>query len=187
SWTGQYEYLLRAQARLRVMVPLTLLIIFVLLYLNFRSIPKTMIVLLSVPFSLVGAIWTLWFLDYNLSVAVWVGIIALAGVATEIGVVMVVYLDQAYERHRASGRPVVFPELLEATVEGAARRMRPVMMTVSTILFGLLPILWTTGAGADVMKRIAAPMVGGMISTTILALFVIPALYLLWRGWPRQD
>jgi Cu(I)/Ag(I) efflux system membrane protein CusA/SilA len=187
SWTGQYEYLLRAKARLQIMVPLTLLIIFVLLYLNFRSLPKTLIVLLSVPFSLVGAIWMLWALDYNLSVAVWVGIIALAGVATEIGVVMVVYLDQAHERYRAAGQPLAFPGLLQATLEGAARRMRPVMMTVSTILFGLLPILWTTGAGADVMKRIAAPMVGGMISTTILALFVLPALYLLWRGGSRQD
>jgi Cu(I)/Ag(I) efflux system membrane protein CusA/SilA len=181
SWTGQYEYLLRAQDRLIVVVPLTLLIIFVLLYLNFRSVPKTLIVLLSVPFSLVGAIWTLWTLDYHLSVAVWVGIIALAGVATEIGVVMVVYLDQAYEHHLTAGRPATVSDLMEAVVEGAARRMRPVMMTVSTILFGLLPILWTAGTGADVMKRIAAPMVGGMITTTLLALLILPALYLLWR------
>jgi Cu(I)/Ag(I) efflux system membrane protein CusA/SilA len=183
SWTGQYEYLLRARERLQIVVPLTLLIIFVLLYLNFRSIPKSLIVLLSVPFSLVGAIWTLWALDYNLSVAVWVGIIALAGVATEIGIVMVMYLDQAYERHGASGGSIAYSELLEATLEGAARRMRPVMMTVSTILFGLLPIMWSHGTGADVMKRIAAPMIGGMVTTTVLALLVIPAIYLLWKAW----
>ncbi|MEK6683922.1 MAG: CusA/CzcA family heavy metal efflux RND transporter, partial [Nitrospirota bacterium] len=175
GWTGQYEYLLRARERLQIVVPLTLLIIFVLLYLNFRSVPKTLIVLLSVPFSTVGAIWILWALDYNLSVAVWIGIIALAGVATEIGVVMITYLDQAFERHQSEGRRFTVRDYLDAVVEGATLRVRPVMMTVAAIIGSLLPILWTQGTGADVMKRIAAPMVGGMITTTFLALFVIPA------------
>jgi Cu(I)/Ag(I) efflux system membrane protein CusA/SilA len=186
GWTGQYEYLLRARERLQIVVPLTLLIIFVLLYLNFRSVPKTLIVLLSVPFSTVGAIWILWALGYNLSVAVWIGIIALAGVATEIGVVMITYLDQAFERHQSEGRRFTVQDYLDAVVEGATLRVRPVMMTVAAIIGSLLPILWTQGTGADVMKRIAAPMVGGMITTTFLALFVIPAIYLLWREWTER-
>ena len=187
-WTGQYEHLVRAEERLKVVVPVTLAVILLLLYLNFRSLAKSLIVLLSVPFAVVGAIWYLHYLDYNLSVAVWVGIIALAGVAAETGVVMLVYLDEAYERWVREGRMVTVHDLREAIMEGAVQRVRPKMMTVAAIMGGLLPIMWTTGAGGDVMKRIAAPMIGGMISSTILTLFVIPVLYTLWRGqWLRLD
>jgi Cu(I)/Ag(I) efflux system membrane protein CusA/SilA len=181
-WSGQYEYMQRAKERLIYVVPLTLLIIFVLLYLNFQSIAKTLIVLLSVPFALVGGIWLLYFLDYNLSVAVWVGIIALAGVAAETGVVMIVYLDEVYERRLRDGLMSTTKHLYEAITEGAVQRVRPKMMTVTAIIAGLLPIMWSHGAGADVMKRIAAPMIGGMVTSTILTLAVIPAIYALWRG-----
>ncbi len=186
AWAGQYKYLQRLRAKLKLVVPITLLIIFLLLYFNFKSIPKTLIVLLSVPFSLVGAVWLLWILGYNTSVAVWVGIIALAGVSAEIGVVMVVFLDQAYHR-RSERKQLGTPEDLRvAAMEGAGQRVRPVIMTASAILLGLLPIMWSTGAGADVMKRIATPMVGGMITTTILTLAVIPAIYTLWREWQNR-
>jgi copper/silver efflux system protein len=185
-WSGQYEYLQRAKERLIYVVPLTLLIIFVLLYLNFQSIAKTLIVLLSVPFALVGGIWLLYFLNYNLSVAVWVGIIALAGVAAETGVVMIVYLDEVYERRRREGSISSQRDLYEAVIEGAVQRVRPKMMTVTAIIAGLLPIMWSHGAGADVMKRIAAPMIGGMVTSTILTLAVIPAIYALWRGWQMR-
>ena len=181
-WSGQYEYLQRAKERLIYVVPLTLLIIFVLLYLNFQSIAKTLIVLLSVPFALVGGIWLLYFLDYNLSVAVWVGIIALAGVAAETGVVMIVYLDEVYERRLREGTMSTVKDLYEGVIEGAVQRVRPKMMTVAAIIAGLLPIMWSHGAGADVMKRIAAPMIGGMVTSTILTLAVIPAIYALWRA-----
>jgi len=183
SWSGQYEYMQRAKERLIYVVPLTLLIIFVLLYLNFQSIAKTLIVLLSVPFALVGGIWLLYFLDYNLSVAVWVGIIALAGVAAETGVVMIVYLDEVYEQRRHDRSISSQTDLHQAVIEGAVQRVRPKMMTVTAIIAGLLPIMWSHGAGADVMKRIAAPMIGGMVTSTILTLAVIPAIYALWRGW----
>jgi Cu(I)/Ag(I) efflux system membrane protein CusA/SilA len=182
-WSGQYEYLQRAKERLLYVVPLTLLIIFVLLYLNFQSVAKSLIVLLSVPFALVGGIWLLDFLDYNLSVAVWVGIIALAGVAAETGVVMIVYLDEVYERRLREGSISNARDLNEAIIEGAVQRVRPKMMTVMAIIAGLLPIMWSHGTGADVMKRIAAPMIGGMVTSTILTLAVIPAIYALWRGW----
>jgi len=181
SWSGQYEYMQRAAARLRVVVPTTLAIIFLLLYLNFRSVPETLIVMLSLPFALVGGIWFLYLLGYNWSVAVAVGFIALAGVAAETGVVMLIYLDQAWAQREGSARSPAGLEL--AIVEGAADRVRPKMMTVTAIMAGLLPILWGSGAGASVMKRIAAPMVGGMISSTVLTLLVIPAVYSLWRGW----
>jgi Cu(I)/Ag(I) efflux system membrane protein CusA/SilA len=187
SWSGQYEYMQRAQERLIYVVPLTILIIFVLLYLNFQSVPKTLIVLLSVPFSLVGSIWLLHFLDYNLSIAVWVGIIALAGVAAETGVVMIVYLDEVYERRLREGSMSSERNLYEAIIEGAVQRVRPKMMTVAAIIAGLLPIMWSHGAGADVMKRIAAPMIGGMVTSTILTLAVIPAIYALWRGWEMRS
>jgi Cu(I)/Ag(I) efflux system membrane protein CusA/SilA len=186
-WSGQYEYLQRAKERLIYVVPLTLLIIFVLLYLNFQSIAKTLIVLLSVPFALVGGIWLLYFLDYNLSVAVWVGIIALAGVAAETGVVMIVYLDEVYERRRHDGSISSQSDLHQAVIEGAVQRVRPKMMTVTAIIAGLLPIMWSHGAGADVMKRIAAPMIGGMVTSTILTLAVIPAIYALWRSWEMSS
>ena len=182
-WTGQYEHLVRAEERLQLVVPVTIAIILLLLYLNFGSLAKSLIVLMSVPFAAIGAIWYLHYLGFNLSVAVWVGIIALVGVSAEIGVVMLVYLDEAYERRAREGRMVTGQDLREAILEGAAQRVRPVMMTVAAIIGGLLPIMWTTGTGADVMKRIAAPMIGGMVSSTILTLLVIPVLYALWRGW----
>src|SRR5438874_3317695 len=181
QWTGQYEHLVRAEERLKLVLPVTLAVILLLLYLNFRSMAKSLIVLLSVPFAVIGAIWFLYLLGYNLSVAVWVGIIALAGVAAETGVVMLVYLDEAYERRLREGRMATAEDLREAIIEGAVQRVRPKMMTVAAIMGGLLPIMWTTGTGADVMKRIAAPMIGGMVSSTILTLLVIPMLYAMWR------
>jgi copper/silver efflux system protein len=182
EWGGQFQYLERAKARLRIVVPVTIFLIFVLLYLNFRSVPRSLIVLLSVPFGVVGAIVYLSLLHYHLSVAVWVGIIALAGVAAETGVVMIIFLDEAYERWQREGRLRSMADLRQAIIEGAVQRVRPKMMTASAILIGLLPIMWSHGAGADVMKRIAAPMIGGMVSSTLLTLLVIPALYALWRG-----
>ena len=182
-WAGQYEHLVRAEERLKLVVPVTIGIILLLLYLNFRSLAKSLIVLLSVPFAAIGAIWYLDYLNYNMSVAVWVGIIALAGVAAETGVVMLVYLDEAYERRVREGRMTTAHDLREAIIEGAVQRVRPKMMTVAAIMGGLLPIMWTTGTGADVMKRIAAPMIGGMVSSTILTLIVIPALYCIWKRW----
>ncbi|MBY0247468.1 MAG: CusA/CzcA family heavy metal efflux RND transporter [Nitrospiraceae bacterium] len=181
-WTGQYEHLVRAEERLKLVVPVTIGIILLLLYLNFGSLAKSFIVLLSVPFAAIGAIWYLDYLGYNMSVAVWVGIIALAGVAAETGVIMVVYLDEAYERRVLEGRMATVHDLRDAILEGAVQRVRPKMMTVAAIMGGLLPIMWTTGTGADVMKRIAAPMIGGMVSSTVLTLVVIPALYMLWRS-----
>ena len=182
-WTGQYEHLVRAEERLKLVVPVTIGIILLLLYLNFGSLAKSLIVLLSVPFAAIGAIWYLDYLGYNMSVAVWVGIIALAGVAAETGVVMLVYLDEAYERRVREGRMTTAQDLREAIMEGAVQRVRPKMMTVAAIMGGLLPIMWTTGTGADVMKRIAAPMIGGMVSSTILTLIVIPVLYFIWKRW----
>jgi Cu(I)/Ag(I) efflux system membrane protein CusA/SilA len=181
TWSGQYEYMERAAERLKLVVPATLGIIVLLLYLNFRSLAETSIVLLSLPFSVVGGIWFLRLLDYNWSVAVAIGFIALAGVAAETGVVMLIYLDQAWAARRQDGGSL--HALNEAVMEGAVERVRPKMMTVTAIMAGLLPILWGSGAGASVMKRIAAPMVGGMVSSTILTLVVIPAVYSLWREW----
>ncbi|NJD69312.1 MAG: CusA/CzcA family heavy metal efflux RND transporter [Candidatus Methylomirabilota bacterium] len=186
SWAGQFQYFERAKARLMIVVPLTLAITFVLLFLNFNSVAKTLIVLLSIPFSLVGGIWLLYLLGYHLSVAVWVGIIALAGVAAETGVVMIVYLDEVYERRIREGTMRNLSDLYEAIIEGAVQRVRPKMMTVTAIMAGLLPIMWSHGTGADVMKRIAAPMVGGMVTSTILTLLVIPAIYALWRSRQLQ-
>jgi len=181
-WGGQFQYLERAKARLTIVVPITIFLIFVLLYLNFKSVTRSLIVLLSVPFAVVGAVVFLYFLHYHLSVAVWVGIIALAGVAAETGVIMIIFLDEAYDRRQREGRLRSMADLREAIIEGAVQRVRPKMMTASAILLGLLPIMWSHGTGADVMKRIAAPMVGGMVSSTILTLLVIPALYFIWRG-----
>ncbi len=181
-WSGQYEYMERARQRLQVVIPLTLAIIFLLLYLNFRNITESLIVMLSLPFSLVGGVWLLYLFDYNLSVAVGVGFIALAGVAAETGVIMLIYLDQAWKERRARGQMTSLKELYEAVVAGAVDRVRPKMMTVMAIMAGLLPILWGHGAGSQVMKRIAAPMVGGMVSSTILTLVVIPVIYYLWKS-----
>jgi Cu(I)/Ag(I) efflux system membrane protein CusA/SilA len=183
TWSGQFEYMERAIEKLKVVVPVTLLIIFLLLYLNFRRITETLIVMLSVPFALVGGIWLMWLLGYNLSVAAAIGFIALAGVAAETGVVMLIYLDHAWtavqEKCAAEGRQPQAADLYAAVMEGAVERVRPKMMTVTAIMAGLLPILWGTGTGSEVMSRIAAPMVGGMISSTILTLAVIPAIYAL--------
>jgi Cu(I)/Ag(I) efflux system membrane protein CusA/SilA len=186
GWAGSYEYLQRAKERLKIVVPLTLLLIFVLLYLNFRSVGETLIVLLSIPFAIVGSILFLALLGYHLSIAVWVGIIALAGVAAETGVVMIIYLDEAFHRYRKEGRLRTKVDLVDAVMEGAVLRVRPKVMTVSAIIFGLLPIMWSHGAGADVMKRIAAPMIGGMITSTILTLIVIPVIYVIWREWEAR-
>ena len=188
-WTGQYEAMERVRERLTLVLPLTLAIIFILLYFNFRSVTETFIVLLSVPFALVGAVWLMFLLGYNMSIAVWVGIIALAGVAAETGVVMIVYLDDAYNKRRAAGRLNTLRDLVEAVEEGAVQRVRPKVMVVTAIIMGLLPIMWSAGAGADVMKRIATPMVGGMVTSTVLTLVVIPAIYTLWRGrrLPREE
>ena len=185
-WSGQYEYLERATARLKIVVPATLLIIFLLLYLNFRSVTDTMIVMLSLPFSLVGGLWLMWWLGFNLSVAVAVGFIALAGVAAETGVVMLIYLNHALAERRArsvsEGRALNLIDLREAIMEGAVERVRPKMMTVVAIMAGLLPIMWSTGTGSEIMQRIAVPMIGGMISSTLLTLIVIPAIFGLVNG-----
>jgi Cu(I)/Ag(I) efflux system membrane protein CusA/SilA len=186
TWSGQFEYMERAIQRLKLVVPLTMAIIFILLYLNFGRLTESLIVMLSVPFALIGGIWLLWALDYNVSIAVGVGFIALAGVAAETGVVMLMYLDHAYqeqvERCRLEGRPFTANDLYSALMTGAAERLRPKMMTVAAIMAGLLPIMWSNGTGSEVMRRIAAPMVGGMISSTLLTLIVIPAIYALVKG-----
>jgi copper/silver efflux system protein len=186
EWSGQYEYLERAAAKLRLIIPVTLGIILLLLYVNFGKLSDALIVMLSVPFALVGGVWLLWALSYQLSVAVAVGFIALAGVAAETGIVMLLYLEQAWAAHRATaeaeGRPATVADLRAAILEGAVERVRPKMMTVAAITLGLLPILWSTGTGSDVMRRIAVPMVGGMFSSTLLTLLVIPAIYALVQG-----
>jgi Cu(I)/Ag(I) efflux system membrane protein CusA/SilA len=182
-WSGQFEYLERAINKMKIVVPLTLFLIFVLLYLNFRRLTETLIVMLSVPFALIGGVWLMYWLGYNLSVAVAVGFIALAGVAAETGVVMLIYLDHAWERIKAqrteAGSLPGVADLYAAVMEGAVDRVRPKMMTVVAIMAGLLPIMWSTGTGSEVMRRIATPMVGGMVSSTILTLIVIPAIYAL--------
>jgi copper/silver efflux system protein len=181
EWSGQYEYMQRAKARLTYVIPLTALIICVLLYLNTTSITETVIILLAVPFSLVGAFWLLYILDYHLSVAVWVGIIALAGLDAETGVVMLLYLNLAYQQWRQEGRLKSLADLEEAVLHGAVQRVRPKLMTISVILAGLIPIMWSHGAGADLMKRIAAPMVGGVLTSTLMELMVYPAIYTIWK------
>jgi len=190
TWSGQFESMERAVQKMKVVVPVTLVIIFLLLYLNFKRLTETLIVMLSVPFALVGGVWLMWLLGYNLSVAVAVGFIALAGVAAETGVVMLIYLEHAWEqvnvRCRAEGRESTVADLYEAIMEGAVERVRPKMMTVVAIMAGLLPIMWGSGTGAEVMSRIAAPMVGGMISSTVLTLAVIPALYGLVKQWQLE-
>jgi len=187
AWSGQFEYMERAKEKLQIVVPLTIVIIFVLLYFNFKRLTETLIVMLSVPFSLVGGIWLMHWLGYNLSVAVAVGFIALLGVAAEIGVVILIYIDQALQaaaaRRAAAGEQLAAEDLHEAVIQGALMRVRPIMMTVAAIIGGLLPIMWGTGTGSEVMQRIAAPMVGGMVSVTVLALIVIPAIYAVVKGF----
>jgi len=186
TWSGQFEYLQRAKARLEIVVPVTALIIFLLLYLNFRRVSETLIVMLSVPFALAGGLWLMWWLGFNLSVAMAVGLIALAGVAAETGVVMLIYLDGALTelqaRRSAEGRPVTADDLRAAIIAGAVERVRPKMMTVCAIMAGLLPIMWSHGTGSEVMQRIAVPMIGGMVSSTLLTLIVIPAIYAVVKG-----
>jgi copper/silver efflux system protein len=186
-WSGQFEYLERAKAKLRIVIPVTLLIIFLLLYLNFRRLTETLIVMLSLPFSLVGGLWLMWWLGFNFSVAVAVGFIALAGVAAETGVIMLIYLDHAMAalqaKRSAEGAIFTRADLQQAIMLGAVERVRPKMMTVVAIMAGLLPIMWSTGTGSEVMQRIAVPMIGGMISSTILTLIVIPAVYAVIKGW----
>ena len=181
AWSGQFESLERANARLKVVVPITLLIIFGLLYFNFRSVTEAAIVMLSLPFALVGGVWLMWILGYNMSVAVAIGFIALAGVAAETGVIMLIYLDHAYRDRETRGTLTSLGDIDAAVEYGAVERVRPKMMTVVAIIAGLLPILWSQDVGADVLKRIAAPMVGGMVTSTILTLVVIPAIYSLWK------
>ncbi|MGL1834347.1 efflux RND transporter permease subunit [Rhodocyclaceae bacterium SMB388] len=187
TWSGQFEYMERAKEKLQIVIPLTLALIFVLLYLNFRRMTETLIVMSTVPFALIGGIWLMWWLDYNMSVAVAVGFIALAGVAAETGVIMLIYLDQAWRdaqaRCVAEGRSPTVSDLYRAVMEGAVERVRPKMMTTITVIAGLLPIMWSTGTGSEVMRRIAAPMVGGMLSSTILTLIVIPAIYAVVKQW----
>ncbi|GAB4172128.1 MAG: CusA/CzcA family heavy metal efflux RND transporter [Calditrichia bacterium] len=182
-WSGQYEYMERANKRLKVVVPITLLIIFLLLYFNFKNVTESLIVLFSLPFAIVGGIWFMYLLGYNLSVAVGVGFIALAGVAAETGVVMLVYLDHAFDYRKEKGLMRSFQDLYDAVIEGAVERVRPKMMTVMTTTIGLVPILWGHGTGSQVMKRIAAPMVGGMVTSTILTLIVIPVVFYIWKSF----
>jgi Cu(I)/Ag(I) efflux system membrane protein CusA/SilA len=182
AWSGEYEHLITTHDRLKMVIPLTIFIIFILIYLNTQSTVKTMIVLLAVPFSLVGSFWLLYLLNYNMSIAVWVGIIALAGLDAETGVVMLLYLDLAYEKWKKDGKMQTPADLRESIMYGAVKRIRPKIMTVSVILAGLVPIMFSHGTGADVMKRIAAPMVGGVITSTLLELVIYPAIYMLWKG-----
>jgi len=181
NWTGQYKYFERAKKQLMIVVPVTLTIVLLLLYFNTKSVVETGIVLLAVPFSLIGAIWLLYLLGYNMSVAVWVGLIALAGVDAETGVVMLLYLTLSHKKWKEDGKLRTFDDLREAIVDGAAKRIRPKLMTVLTDMIGLLPVLWATGTGADLMKRIAAPLVGGLATSFLLELTVYPAIFALWK------
>ncbi|MBN1983903.1 MAG: efflux RND transporter permease subunit, partial [Chitinivibrionales bacterium] len=179
-WSGEFEYMQRMQARLRIVIPLTLFIIVIIIFLNTKSMIKTSIVLLAVPFSLVGAIWIIYLLGYNTSLAVWVGFIALAGLDAETGVVMLLYLDQAYDAAKKK-TALTIASLKEAIDHGAVKRVRPKIMTASVIIAGLLPIMWSEGTGSDIMKRIAAPMVGGVVTSVAMELLVYPAIYFLWK------
>ncbi len=181
KWTGQYEQLEEMVDRMKILIPLTVMIIVVLLYLYFRSIAEVLIVLLSIPFALVGTVWLLWLLDYRVSTAVWIGVIALAGLAAQTGIVMIVYIDHALEDRRRAGKLRNLSDVIAAHMEGTVQRVRPKLMTVSTMLVGLIPLLWASGSGADVMKRIAAPMVGGLVTSAFLTLEIIPVISTYWR------
>jgi Cu(I)/Ag(I) efflux system membrane protein CusA/SilA len=181
-WSGEFEYMEKAKSRLMVIIPLTVLIIFVIIYINTKSLVKTGIVFLAVPFSLVGAFWFMYALDYDTSIAVWVGVIALAGLDAETGVVMLLYLDLAHKLWGDNGRMLTCGDLRQAIHHGAVKRIRPKVMTIGVIIAGLLPIMWSHGAGADVMKRIAAPMVGGVVTSGIMELMVYPVIFYLWRA-----
>jgi Cu(I)/Ag(I) efflux system membrane protein CusA/SilA len=181
EWSGQYENMLRVRERLKLVVPITIFVIFLLLYLNTKSAVKAGIVMLAVPFSVVGAVWLMWLLGYNVSIAAWVGMIALMGLDAETGVFMLLFLDLSYEDAKAKGRLRHLADLHEAIVHGAVKRVRPKMMTVAAAMMGLMPIMWSAGAGSDVMKRVAAPMVGGLATSFLMELLVYPAVYLLWK------
>ncbi|HEY3595062.1 MAG TPA: efflux RND transporter permease subunit, partial [Polyangiaceae bacterium] len=181
KWTGQYELLESMRERMKILIPLALALVALLLYWQFRSFSEVLIVFLSIPFALVGSIWLLYWLDYRISTAVLVGIIALLGLAAQTGVVMIVYIDQAFKRRLRAGKVRNLDDIIHAHTEGTVQRVRPKLMTVSTMLIGLVPLLWATGSGADVMKRIAAPMVGGLLSSAFLTLELIPVIYTYWR------
>jgi Cu(I)/Ag(I) efflux system membrane protein CusA/SilA len=181
TWSGQYEFMQRVQERLKIFVPLTIASIFVLFYFTFRSVAETLMVMLGVPFALVGGVWYLVWLDYNMSIAVWVGLIALAGIAAETSAVMLAYLDEACAQRQAGGQRHTFQDVLDTVHAGAVQRIRPMAMAGLANILGLIPVMWAAGTGADIMKRLAAPMVGGVLSAMLLTLVVIPALYLIWR------
>jgi copper/silver efflux system protein len=181
KWTGQYEQLAEMLARMKIVVPITLLIIVLLLFLQFRNVIEVLIILLSIPFALIGSVWLMWLLDYRLSTAVWVGIIALVGLAAQTGIVMIVYIDHAFQRRKAQGLIRNLDDIVAAHMEGTVQRVRPKLMTVSTMLIGLVPLLWATSSGSDVMKRIAAPMVGGLLTSAFLTLEIIPVIVTYWR------
>jgi len=180
-WSGRYESMIRGFERMKIVIPVTILLIFLLLYWNTKSTFKSMVVMLAVPFSMVGAIWLLYALDYNVSIGVWVGMIALMGLDAETGVFMLLFLDLSYEEAKREGRLVSLADLHEAIIHGAVKRIRPKLMTVAAASMGLMPIMWSMGTGADVMKRVAAPMVGGLFTSFIMELLVYPAVYLLWK------
>jgi Cu(I)/Ag(I) efflux system membrane protein CusA/SilA len=182
-WSGQYEYMEKARKTLNVIIPATLLVIFILLYIHFSNIVEVFIVMASLPFALLGGIWLIYLLDYNMSVAIGVGFIALAGLATETGIVMLVYLDGTFKQKKHENKMNSAKDLEVSIIEGAVERVRPKIMTVATTLIGLLPVMYGVGAGSQIMKRIAAPMVGGLVSSTIMTLFIIPVMYDLWKSW----
>jgi Cu(I)/Ag(I) efflux system membrane protein CusA/SilA len=186
KWTGQYEHLEQMAERMKWVIPLTLLVVVLLLYANFKNFTEVSIVLLSLPFALVGSVWLMYLLGYRVSTASLVGFIALVGLATQTGVVMIVYLDAAFERRLRAGKIRDLNDIIWAHMEGTVQRVRPKLMTVSTMLFGLVPLLWSQGAGADVMKRIAAPMVGGLVTSAFLTLEMIPVVYTYWRLWQLE-
>ncbi len=184
-WSGQYENMLRVRERLKLVVPVTVLLIFLLLYMNTKSAFKAAIVMLAVPFSVVGAVWLLYLLHYNVSIAVWVGMIALMGLDAETGVFMLLFLDLSYDEAKKKGRLRSLADLHEAIIHGAVKRIRPKMMTVAAASMGLMPIMWSAGSGSDLMKRVAAPMVGGLFTSFLMELLVYPAIYLLWK-WHKE-
>jgi len=180
-WSGQYEYMQAARAKLLLVVPFTLLIIFIIIYLSTKSLVKTGIIFIALPLSLVGCFWYLYYLGYNTSVAVWVGVIALGGISAETGIIMLLYLDLAYKLWQDHNRMTTRGDLVQAIHHGAVKRIRPKIMTISVIIAGLLPIMWSHGAGADVMKRIAAPMIGGVVTSGLMELLVFPVIFFIWR------
>jgi len=180
-WSGQYENMLRVRERLKIVVPITLILIFSLLYMNTKSVVKTSIVMLAVPFSLIGAVWLMYLLGYNISIAAWVGMIALMGLDAETGVFMLLFLDLAHDEARRNGKLNTKQDLEEAIIHGAVKRVRPKMMTVTAAFMGLMPIMWSVGVGSDMMKRVVAPMVGGLATSFVLELLVYPSIYLIWK------